>query len=62
VDLADPNGSTCKQNILHLKIKTDYRTYISKEVIEGWTIGKRPRGRKRQGMLNKFSKESTYIE
>src|SRR6218665_2712570 len=30
--------------------------------IEGRMIGKRPRGRKRLGMLNEFLKESSYAE
>src|SRR6218665_970232 len=29
---------------------------LLKEVIEGWMIGKRPRGRKQLGMLNEFLK------
>ena len=33
-----------------------------REVIEGRMIGKRPRGRKRLGMLNEFLKESSYAE
>src|SRR6218665_909267 len=33
-----------------------------REVIEGRMIGKRPRGRKRLGMLNEFLKESLYAE
>ena len=33
-----------------------------REVIEGRMIGKRPRGRKRFGMLNEFPKESSYAE
>jgi len=33
-----------------------------REVIEGRMIGKRPRGRKRFGMLNEFLKESSYAE
>src|SRR6218665_1298864 len=32
------------------------------EVIEGRMIGKRPRGRKRLGMLNEFLKESSYAK
>ena len=35
---------------------------LLREVIEGRMIGKRPRGRKRLGMLNKFLKESSYAE
>ena len=37
---------------------------LPKEVIEGWMIGKRPRGRKRLGrpMLNEFLKEASYAE
>ena len=30
---------------------------LLREVIEGWMIGKRSRGRKRLGMLNEFLKE-----
>ena len=33
-----------------------------RKVIEGRKIGKRPRGRKRLGMLNEFLKESSYAE
>src|SRR6218665_3352164 len=35
---------------------------LLKEVIEGRVIRKRPRGRKRLGMLNEFLKESSYAE
>jgi len=35
---------------------------LPKEVIEGWMIGKRPRGRKRLSMLNEFLKEASYAE
>src|SRR6218665_1913785 len=35
---------------------------LLKEVIEGRMIGKRPRGRKRLGMLNEFLKEALYAE
>jgi len=35
---------------------------LLKEVIEGWMIGKRPRGRKQLGMLNEFLKEALYSE
>ena len=35
---------------------------LLKEVIEGRMIGKRPRGRKRLGMLNEFRKEASYAE
>src|SRR6218665_759978 len=35
---------------------------LLREVIEGQMIGKRPRGRKRLGMLNEFLKESSYAE
>ena len=33
-----------------------------KEVIDGWMIEKRPRGRKRLGMLNEFLKEASCAE
>ena len=33
-----------------------------KEVIEGRMTGKRPRDRKRLGMLNEFLKEVSYVE
>jgi len=32
------------------------------EVLEGRMLGKRPRGRKRFGMLNEFLKEASYGE
>jgi len=35
---------------------------LLREVIEGRMIGKRPRRRKRLGMLNEFLKESSYAE
>src|SRR6218665_3210515 len=35
---------------------------LLREVIEGRMIGKRPRGRKRLGMLTEFLKESSYVE
>ena len=35
---------------------------LQKEVIEGRMIGKRPRGRKRLGMLNEFLKQASYAE
>src|SRR6218665_39851 len=35
---------------------------LLREVIGGRMIGKRPRGRKRLGMLNEFLKESSYAE
>ena len=35
---------------------------LLKEVIDGLMIGKRPRGRKRLGMLNEFLKEASYAE
>jgi len=35
---------------------------LLREVIEGQMIGKRPRERKRFGMLNEFLKESLYAE
>src|SRR6218665_2342472 len=35
---------------------------LLREVIEGRMIGKRPRGRKRLGMLNEFLKELSYAE
>src|SRR6218665_3519803 len=35
---------------------------LLKEVIEGWIIGKRPRGRKRLVMLHEFLKEASYAE
>src|SRR6218665_1383148 len=35
---------------------------LLREAIEGRMIGKRPRGRKRLGMLNEFLKESSYAE
>src|SRR6218665_4227217 len=35
---------------------------LLREVIEGRMIIKRPRGRKRLGMLNEFLKESSYAE
>jgi len=34
---------------------------LLKEVIEGRMIGKRPRGRKRLGMLNEFLKSASYV-
>jgi len=35
---------------------------LLREVIQCRMIGKRPRGRKRLGMLNEFLKESSYAE
>ena len=35
---------------------------LLKEVMEGRMIGKRPRGRKRLGMINEFLKEALYAE
>ena len=35
---------------------------LLREVIEGRMIGKRPRRKKRLGMLNEFLKESSYAE
>src|SRR6218665_2003074 len=35
---------------------------LLREVIEGRMIGKRPRGRKRLGMLNEVLKKSSYAE
>src|SRR6218665_2318214 len=35
---------------------------LLREMIEGRMIGKRPRGRKRLGMLNEFLKELSYAE
>jgi len=35
---------------------------LLREVMEGRMIRKRPKGRKRSGMLNEFLKESSYAE